>query len=173
MQVNSPIKLRARDVDDMQVLSSCLQDALVGVGDIAYLKPEKRFVLVANRFMWENGPQDPPAPESPEDPADARFEDQDAGPLYERSYCGLCFDRVKQVRYQGLVPSHRDQILSLLTIEATPREVTLVFSGGAAIRLEVGAIACHLEDLGEPWPTRWRPAHEAAGEAARDHTKSR
>jgi hypothetical protein len=100
MQVNGPIKLRARDVDDMQVLSSCLQDALVSVGDIAYLKAEKRFVLVANRFMWENGPQDPPAPESPEDPADARFEDQDAGPLYERSYCGLCFDRVKQVTWR-------------------------------------------------------------------------
>jgi len=168
MQENGPIKLRARDVDDMRVLASCLQDALVSVGDIAYLKREKRFVLVANRFRWESRPQDPPGPETPEDPADARFEDQDAGPLYERVYCGLCFDRVKKVRYQGFVPSHRDQIINLLTIEAEPRAVTLVFSGGAAIRLEVGALACHLEDLGEPWPTGWRPAHEAAGEAVRD-----
>ncbi len=168
MQENGPIKLRARDVDDMRVLASCLQDALVSVGDIAYLKREKRFVLVANRFRWEGTPRDRPGPETSEDPADARFEDRDAGPLYERSHCGLCFDRVKKVRYRGLVPSHREQILSLLTIDAEPRAATLVFSGGAAIRLELGAIACHLEDLGEPWPTRWRPAHEAAGEAASD-----
>jgi hypothetical protein len=38
----------------------------------------------------------------------------------------------------------------------------LIFAGGAAIRLEVDGILCHLEDLGEPWPTRWQPAHAAA-----------
>jgi hypothetical protein len=26
--------------------------------------------------------------------------------------------------------------------------------------LEVGKIRCHLDDLGEPWPTRWRPGHD-------------
>ena len=48
------LKLRARDPEDLRVLSACLQDALVPLADIAYLKPEQRFVLVVNRFMWES-----------------------------------------------------------------------------------------------------------------------
>ncbi len=36
-------------------------------------------------------------------------------------------------------------------------------SGGGEISLEVSDIRCHLEDLGEPWPTRWRPGHAEAG----------
>jgi hypothetical protein len=35
----------------------------------------------------------------------------------------------------------------------------LVFAGGAQIRIETDAIACRIEDIGEPWPTRWRPTH--------------
>ena len=27
------------------------------------------------------------------------------------------------------------------------------------IRLEVDRFSCHLEDVGEPWPTVWRPEH--------------
>jgi hypothetical protein len=33
------------------------------------------------------------------------------------------------------------------------------------IRLEGAGITCRLKDLGEPWPTRWRPRH-TAGDAA-------
>jgi hypothetical protein len=36
----------------------------------------------------------------------------------------------------------------------------LVFSGGGVIRLEVSGLLCHMEDLGEGWPTRWRPTHD-------------
>ena len=27
------------------------------------------------------------------------------------------------------------------------------------IRLDVERILCHLDDLGDPWPTRWKPKH--------------
>ncbi len=43
--------------------------------------------------------------------------------------------------------------------EMAPGAVLLEFSGGGTMRLEVRGIRCHLEDLGEPWPTRWRPSH--------------
>ncbi len=153
------MKLRARDPEDMRIVAACLQDALVSLGEIAYLKREKRFVVIASRFRWEHRKDEARAFAAPESEEDASFEDE-APPPFERVHCGLCFDRVKRVRYQGLDPGEREQFLNLLTIEAEPRAVTLIFSDGVSIRLDVGAIACHLEDLGEPWPTRWRPAHE-------------
>jgi hypothetical protein len=41
------------------------------------------------------------------------------------------------------------------------RSVTLRFAADRAIRLEIGRLACHLGDVGEPWPTPWKPAHPA------------
>ena len=94
--------------------------------------------------------------------ADARFEEAEAGPRYYRVNCAVCFDWVRKARFRGLDPREKDQILNLLTVEAAPGAVLLVFSGGGTIRLEVRDIRCHLEDLGEPWPTRWRPSHAEA-----------
>ena len=159
----TPIKLRARDAEDMAVIAAWLQDALVPVVDMAYLPREKRFVMVVNRFCWENSPAGaPPQPVEPvaaEAEGDASFTDADDRPPY-RVNCGLCFDRVRAVKLRGFELRQKDQILNLLTIETRPREIVLHFSDDAAIRLEVGMIACHLEDLGEPWPTRWRPDHD-------------
>ena len=178
------LKLRARDPEDLRVLSACLQDALVPLADIAFLKPEDRFVLVVNRFMWESTPDaevlsaeveakavaEAAAPEA--DEGDVRFEDVDGtAPPYQRINAGLTFDRVRAVRFRGFDARKRDEILNLLSIDADPQAVTLSFSGGGAIRLEVAEILCHLEDLGRPWPTRWRPDHQdeaAAGEAGED-----
>ncbi len=166
------MKLRAHDADDLATVAACLQDALVSLSDIAYLKSEKRFVMVANRFKWEMGPDGTPAP--PPDPEDdAAFEGsasgESTGPVYERVNCGVCFDRVKNVRFRGLDPKRKDKILNLLTLHAEREAVTLVFSGSAAIHLEVSSIRCHLEDLNEPWPTRWRPSHDEGESAAEDH----
>ncbi|MHA1151158.1 MAG: DUF2948 family protein [Alphaproteobacteria bacterium] len=164
---HTPLKLRAHDAEDLGALATCLQDALVPLADVAYLKADKRFVMVANRFMWERGAQDVPAPggqSAGEADADARFEESEAGPRYYRVNCAVYFDWVRNVRFHGLNPRDKDQILNLLTVEVEPGEsgsgsVLLMFSGGGTIRLEVRDIRCHLEDLGEPWPTRWRPDH--------------
>ncbi len=59
---HTPLKLRAHDAEDLGALAACLQDALVPLADVVYLKAEKRFVMVANRFMWERGAQKAPAP---------------------------------------------------------------------------------------------------------------
>ncbi len=164
----APLKLRAHDAEDLRALAACLQDALVPLADVAYLKAEKRFVMVANRFMWERGarPAPVPAPEpveaSAEAGADARFDEAEAGSISYRVNCAVTFDRVRNVGFRGLDPREKDQILNLLTIELGPGAVRLVFAGGGAIRLEVRDIRCHLEDVGEPWPTHWRPNHAEA-----------
>lgn len=160
------LKLRARDAEDMQAIAACLQDALVPLGDVAFLKAEKRFVMVANRFLWETARDDVQGLAATQDQetdrdGDARFEAGNDSPnaRYERVNCGLCFDHVRSVRFRGVDARDRNQLLNLLTLTCEPSAISMVFSGGAEIRLEIERISCHLNDLNEPWPTRWRPAH--------------
>lgn len=137
------LKLRAVDDEDIKILSSCLQDALVPVGDMAYFPDDGRFVLVANRFCWEQPP-----------------ETLDPGhEFFERIHCALSIDRVKKVRRRGIPRRNPAQMLELLSLGVKDGAVELVFAGGAAIRLEVDLLSCQIEDFGEPWPTRWRPHH--------------
>ena len=48
-----PLKLIALDQDDIAIVSTHLQDAVVKVADIVWLPGEKRLVLGVNRFDWE------------------------------------------------------------------------------------------------------------------------
>jgi hypothetical protein len=136
------LKLRARDAEDIEVLSACLQDALVDFTDMAYLKGESRFVLVATRFRWEDAPLDGPQA------------------TFERVLCGVSFEGVRRVRMRGIDPRRdRHRIFELLAIRAGEGALYLVLAGGAEIRLDVDDIACHLKDLGESWPVFERPRH--------------
>lgn len=135
------LRLAARDPDDLAVIASCLQDAIVPVADVAFLPDENRFVMVANRFRWE--------------------EVGSAGgdKKYERVNCGISFAGVTGVKSQGIDLRRREDMLSLLTVRAEEGSIVMVFAGGGQIRIETEEIACRVEDIGEPWPTRWRPSH--------------
>ena len=136
------LKLSALDADDLGVISAAVQDALVAVRDCAYFKDEKRFVLLLNRFQWEADPT-----------VDAP---------YSRTHCALVFNEVKSVRHHNIPLHEPDRVLELLAAGLErPDCVILRFSAGRAIRLEIDRLACHLGDVGEPWPTPWKPAHPA------------
>ena len=134
------LKLRAEDAEDLAVLSAFLQDALVPVAEMVFLPDEQRFILVANRFMWERPPVDKKG-------------------HCERTLTGIAFDAVTAVQVRGFERNEGDRILQVLALRAEPGAIIFEFSGADAMRLEVGRILCHLEDIGEPWPTPWRPRH--------------
>jgi hypothetical protein len=138
--MTTSLRLKAVDAEDLAVVAACLQDALVLIDDMAYLPEEQRFVLVANRFVWE--------------------EAQRHQSKFARTTTGVTFNNVTAVKKRNVDRHHGDGILSLLTVQAVPGAIQLEFSGDAAIRLETSGILCHLEDIGEPWPTAWRPKHE-------------
>jgi len=133
-------RLSARSVEDLAVIAALLQDAIVPVGDMAYLRDERSFVLALNRFRWETGAGE-------------------AGP--QRIHSGLRFDTVRRVRYRGIRRGDRGRFLSLLTISYDDGVAVLHFSGGGKIRLEVDELNCALEDFGEAWPAGSVPAHAA------------
>lgn len=160
------LKLRAADEEDLSIIAACLQDALVPIGDMTFQPQERRFVLVANRFRWEAGAPAPAAEGSVEDEsADAPFLG-DPGPRYERTNCGLWFENVRGVHIHGIDLRDRSRILAFLTLRKRDDSVVLIFAGDAMIRLEIDQLRCFLEDIGESWPTRWRPAHPVAEEGA-------
>ena len=165
-----PLKLRAGDSEDLCVISACMQDALIALSDMSFLPAERRFVLLGTRFRWENCPEFL----APRNERAERAEEPCGA--YERVKCALCFDEVTAVRMQDLPAGGGPEILELLAItvgdpaavpdgrpdgaaEGGPASVTLFFAGGGTVRLEVGRILCHLEDLGAPWPTTRRPSH--------------
>jgi hypothetical protein len=135
----SGVKLRAEDEADLKVISAMLQDAIVAVCDMAFLAEDARFVLVANRFRWEQSAEG------------------------ERILSGLSVEGVTAVKRRGFSPAERERLLSLLAIEWRGGTMLFDFAGGATVLLETPRIECRVEDMGAPWPTPWRPHHEMGG----------
>ena len=48
------LKLLAKNQDDLKVISAHLQDSVVTVKDIIFLKKNRTFIMIVNRFMWED-----------------------------------------------------------------------------------------------------------------------
>ena len=150
------LKLVALDKDDIEIVSAHVQDALVKVADILWQPREHRFVVALNRFDWMNA-------------ADARGakNPDDAAPDYRRCRTALRFERVNACKCRDLDPLDKDAVLNLLAVEFAERDapagtVTLTFSGGAAIRLEVECLEAELVDLGEVFSAVLCPDHFAA-----------
>lgn len=142
-----PLRLVAEDADDLAVLSACLQDAIIKVGDCAYLPKQRRFAFVANRFVWECAA------------------DRKRGP-FARVRAGAHFDDVIAVRQQNIRADAKDAVLELLALRFdraadSGGAVVFDFAGGGAIRLEVEAVNAHLSDLTAPWSTQRKPTHKA------------
>jgi hypothetical protein len=144
------LKLIAFDADDLAVMSAHLQDAVLKVGDIAYLPRERRFAAIGNRFDW----------------ADALRGADNGSQEYMRRRAALRFERVLGAQLLGIDLGRTDAVLCLLAISYEPGEapegsVTLHFADGGAIRLHVECIEAELKDLGPVWRVATMPKHPA------------
>lgn len=162
---STEMRLMAKDADDLAIVAACLQDALVPISEVQYLPEEQRFVMLLNRFRWERQPAGRHAPAIGKVGAgDASFHDaDDYFDTEQRIHCGLCVDKVTAVRSRGVDLKQRGRFLSLLTLQVDGPHLNLVFSGGGVIQLTVAELSVFLSDMGEGWPTQWRPDHERDG----------
>jgi hypothetical protein len=138
------LRLIALDSEDLAVFSANLQDALIKMSDMAFFPAEKRFVIVAARFDW------------------LRAASQGA---MERCRAGMHFERVLKVSRMGFDQQNAGLVLNLLSItftetEAPAGQVTLTFSGGAAVRLEVECLEAQMRDIGPRWKAKGQPGHQ-------------
>src|SRR5258707_15810953 len=153
------LKFVVLDEEDLEVVSTHLQDAVVKVADVLWRPKEKRMVVALNRFDWEGAQADEPE--------------------YRRRRSALRFERVLSCKCRDVNPTGRDAVLNLLAVEFAEADapagiVTLTFSGGAAMRLEVECLEAELADLGPSWTTTACPADavEEAGAAKSGRRRS-
>lgn len=146
------LKLVALDKDDIEVVSAHVQDGVVKVGDIFWQPREHRFVMALNRFDWMTA-----VDAKPDTKAD-----------YRRCRTAMRFERVIACKCRNLDQSNKDARLNLLAVEFTESDapagvITLTFSGGGVIRLDVECLEAELADLGEVATVAICPDHFAVG----------
>jgi len=147
-----PVKFIALDRDDLEVVSTHLQDALIKVADILWRPQERRLVIALSRFDWLSA--------------------EAANPELRRCRSVLRFDRVNGCRCRSVNPAGKDTVLNLLAIEFEETdppggEVKLIFSGRGELRLTVECLEVELSDLGPSWPAAMRPIHKDDGSELR------
>ena len=140
-----PLRLRAVDAHDLEVLSAFLQDSIANVSEMAYLPEDRMFVLAVCRFRWERAVTD-----SPEQ-------------IFERVSCAVSVRDVDTPKYRGFSLKERSRTLPLLAMTYDDDAVTLTFAGDAAVRLPVAALDLRIEDFGKCWPTSNKPEHGHIG----------
>jgi hypothetical protein len=89
---------------------------------------------------------------------------------YRRCRTALRFERVLSCKCRNLDQSHKDAPLNLLAVEFAEGDppagtVTLTFSGGGVIRLDVECLEAELADLGEVSVASVCPDHFPTGSA--------
>jgi len=147
------LKLIALDREDLEIVSAHLQDSVVKIGEVIWRPAEHRVVIALNRFDWEAAVGETPA--------------------WQRRRAALRFDRVLSCKCKSLDCSAKEQVLNLLAVEFHETEtpggvITLAFSGGGALRLEVECLEVEVADLGPVWQTTCCPEHKTIdGEIAR------
>ena len=143
---NSRLRLRSDSLDDVPVISSCLQDAIARIEDMTYIPHLHRFAMVLTRFCWE-------------------LADEIGSKGGERVRCGVHFDDVLRVQTKGVDQMDRESFLLLLAItaEEAAHGVTLKlhFAGGGLVGLESEAVNIYLSDFDQGWLTPGRPDHDS------------
>ena len=140
------LKLIARTVEDLRVVSAYLQDAIVNINDIANLEKNKILLLQLNRFMWE---------------------DVEKGVFRKnkRIRSILKFENVMKVNSKNINQANKDKFLDFLTIETNlvtdnNYEMRILFAGDSIIKVISEVIEVTLDDQGEAWDTKNKPKHK-------------
>ena len=135
-----PLRLLAQDIEDLEVISAALQDAIVKVGDINFESGARRLTMALNRYRWETK----------------------GG---ERVRSALQFGSVLSLEARKVRRGAKDAVLELLALTFEPGDapgglLTFSFAGGADLRAKVECIEAVLADVSRPWPTPRTPRHQ-------------
>ena len=145
----APLRLVAQDAEDLKVISTLLQDAVLPLTELAFDARRRRFALLLNRFRWED-----------------RAEAERVGRAYERVRSLLVVEDVRKVQTMGFDRANKELVLSLLSMSFDPAEdgmgrLTLTLAGDGAIALDVEALEIRLDDVTRPYraPSGKVPGH--------------
>ena len=140
------LKLLGKNEEDLKVISAYLQDSVVKVKDIVFLEKNKTFLMMINRFMWE---------------------DAEKGIFRQnrRIRCAIKFEEVLKVKSKNINQKNINKPLECLAIKCTSffsenYEINFFFSGNAVITLITEVIEVIMHDLGTAWKVKHIPTHK-------------
>ena len=140
------LRLVGKNQDDLKVISAFLQDSIVVVKDMVFLKRNRTFIMIANRFMWE---------------------DVEIGVFRKnkRISCAVKFEEVLEVRSQNINQKNKNKPLEYLAIECSlaidkTYELKIFFAGNSIITIILETIEVFMHDLGKSWSVKYIPLHK-------------
>ena len=140
------LKLLGKNQEDLKVISAYLQDSILIVKDIVFLKKNRTFVMIVNRFMWE---------------------DVEKGVLRQnkRIRCAVKFEEVIKVESKNINQKNKNKPLECLAIKCSSTfdetyKIKIFFAGGSIITVISEVIEVALRDLGKPWSVKHIPIHK-------------
>ena len=149
--LDRPLNLGAQDTEDLQVISSLTQDAVLTVDDLKWSRAERQVVFLLKRFRWE-------------DVELAKRQGRDP----ERVQSLLVIQNATGLASQGIDRKQADVVLSLMSLEFSGAEdgvgdLVLTFSGDGALKVQVDGLDVALRDVTRPYvaPSKQVPNHDA------------
>jgi len=151
ISADNVLSLRCEKDQDIKVISSLLQDSLVSNADIYFERKDKTFAFIANRFCWE------------------RVSSKNSDFSYYRVLSGVNIQNVISVKQKNLIQKKNNEtalFYNLLTIEydSVSNEITLIFSQGISVKLNISKLNLFIRDLNDPYPTQQIPEHLESSE---------
>ena len=140
------LKLLGKNKEDLKVISAYLQDSILIVKDIVFLKKNRTFVMMVNRFMWED--------------VEKGFVRQN-----KRIRCAVQFEEVIKVKSKNINQKNKNKLLECLAIKCSLvldkiYKINIFFAGDSIITIISEVIEVSLHDLGRPWNVKHIPVHK-------------
>ena len=141
INIKTNLHLIGKNSEDLKIISAYIQDSIVTIKDIVFLEKNRIFVMMVNRFMWEN--------------------------FYEkkRIRCAIKFDEGLKAKAKKINQKNINARLECLAIKCDEVlnknfEIKIFFSGQGVITLISEVIEVILHDLGKAWNVKHIPIHK-------------
>ena len=140
------LKLLGKNQEDLRIISAYLQDSILIVKNIVFLRQNRTFIMIVNRFMWE---------------------DVEKGIFRQnkRIRCAVKFEEVIKVESKNINQKNKNKPLECLAIKCSPifeetYKINIFFAGNSIITVISEVIEVTLHDLGKPWKVKHIPIHK-------------
>jgi hypothetical protein len=136
---DQPLRLAVESIEDLNVASALLQDAVGKAGEISWMPRKRRLAMLVNRFRWED-----------HDSAEKQRRS------FERVRTAILIDSVLDVKTRGLDPTDKETLYALLNLSFEPGEdgagrLILHLAGDGDLALDVECLDLRLSDVSKPW----------------------
>ena len=145
-EAKDSLKLIGNNSQDLKVISAYSQDSTVTVKDMIFLAKNRIFIMIINRFMWEDI-------------------ERGINRQSKRIRCALKFEGILKVKSKKINQKNKNKHLECLAIECNEilsknNEIIFFFAGGGVITLISESIEVVMHDLGVSWNVKHIPKHK-------------